>query len=55
MSWDGLYAIIHENLWQIDGAEQIRASKHNVKCPFCDDGFKREIRFYSKGVADKNK
>ena len=55
LSWDGLYAIIHENLWQIDGAEQIRASKHNVKCPFCDDGFKREIRFYSKGVADKNK
>ena len=55
LAWDGLYAIIHENLWQIDSAEQIRASKHNVKCPFCDDGFKREIRFYSKGIADKNK
>ena len=49
LAWDGLYTLIHENLWQIDSAEQIRASKYNVKCPFCDDGFKREIGFYFMG------
>lgn len=46
LMWNGLFSIIYENLWQINKAEQIRASKHEVKCPFCNDGFKKEIAFY---------
>lgn len=46
LAWNGLYAIIYENLWQLDDREQICASKHYIKCPFCDNGFKKEIGFY---------
>lgn len=48
--WNGLHAIIYENLWQLDNAEQIRASKHYTKCPFCHDGFKKEIGFYITSI-----
>lgn len=44
--WDGLHALIYKNLWQLDNKDQIYMSKHHIKCPFCNDGFKKEIGFY---------
>lgn len=47
--WNGLHTLIYENLWQLDNADQVRSSKHRIKCPFCNDGFKKEISFYTIG------
>lgn len=47
LTWNGLHALIYENLWQLDNADQVHASKHHIKCPFCNEGFKKEISFYT--------
>ncbi len=46
IQWQGLYSYIYQNLEKIDVETEIRNSKHNQKCPFCLNGFKREVEFY---------
>ena len=50
IKWKGLYSLIYDNLDKIQTEAQIRNSKHNVICPFCDKGFKKEVNFY---IANK--
>ncbi len=44
--WEGLYRYIFLNLEKIPNGDKIIKSKHKVKCPFCSNGFKKEVEFY---------
>ena len=46
IKWQGLYSLIYDNLDKIEIETEIRNSKHNIICPFCVKGFKKEVSFY---------
>ncbi len=50
IKWQGLYSLIYDNLDRIEIEPEIRDSKHNIICPFCLSGFKKEVSFY---IANK--
>jgi len=45
--WEGLYKYIYDNLDKIDFSNKIVESKHLEKCPFCNEGFKKEISLFT--------
>jgi len=46
IEWQGLYAYIYQNLSKIDIADEILRTKHKKRCPFCENGFSKEVRHY---------
>lgn len=46
VKWQGLYSYTYENLKKIKIADIIKKSQHSEVCPFCTNGFKKEIEFY---------
>jgi len=45
--WQGLYSYIYASLDKIKEKEKIKNSQHTEICPFCKNGFKNEIQYYS--------
>jgi len=46
IQWKGLFSLIYENLNRIEMADNIRASKKECICPFCQKGFAPDVAFY---------
>ena len=46
--WQGLYSYIYASLDKIKEKEKIKNSQHTEICPFCKNGFKNEIQYYSR-------
>lgn len=46
IEWKGLYSYIYHELSKIKIAKEIKKSQHEVKCPFCDVGIRKEVDFY---------
>jgi excinuclease ABC subunit A len=44
--WQGIYKYIYDDLKKIKIADEIKKSKSSIKCPFCSNGFKKEVAFY---------
>ena len=46
--WKGLYSYIYNNLNKMNtkDKELIKNSQHEINCPFCNKGFKKEVNFY---------
>ena len=47
--WQGVYSYVYQNLSRIKTANEIKASKHSVSCPFCKKGFHKEVKYYISG------
>jgi len=45
--WQGIYSYISNDFKKINIANEIKASKSNEICPFCEIGFKKEIIYYT--------
>lgn len=45
--WQGVFFYVYNDLNKIEIADEIQKSKHSVNCPFCKNGFKNEINFYT--------
>ena len=46
IQYNGIYNYIYENLRKINIKDEIIKSKHIVRCPFCVNGFKKEVKYY---------
>lgn len=46
IEWHGLHAYIYQNLSKIDIADEILNTKQKRKCPFCENGFSKEVKHY---------
>lgn len=44
--WQGIYSYVYSDLNNIKISDDIKKSKHIVKCPFCINGFKKEVEYY---------
>jgi len=45
--WQGLYSYVYASLDKIKAKETIKNSQHTEVCPFCSNGFKNEIQYYT--------
>lgn len=53
--WEGLYTYIYHNLDFIQNSQEIIDSKHQIDCPFCTKGLRKELQFYKyndKSILD---
>jgi len=55
VEWKGLYSYIYHDLKKIKISDEIKKSQHSTVCPFCINGFKKEIKYYfldKKNILD---
>ena len=46
IEWKGIYSYIYHNLNKIKIAGEIKNSQYSEICPFCNNGFKKEVQYY---------
>ncbi|MDQ7085271.1 MAG: ATP-binding cassette domain-containing protein [Sulfurovum sp.] len=44
--WQGIYKYVYDDLKKINIVDDIKKSQYSVECPFCSNGFKKEVAFY---------
>ena len=55
IQWKGIYSYIYADLKKIKISDEIKKSQYSTNCPFCKNGFKKEIEFYfnnKKNIID---
>lgn len=55
IEWRGIYSYIFRNLDKIKIAREIKDSRHKEICPFCINGFNKEVNYYlldKKSIID---